>query len=147
MPRQATINRARAERAARALKAQRYWDCGESYAVADLLCDLQHLCDRERWDFAELLDSGSNHYANERTPDDIEESARAMHRRGDYPIIAEENLDSLRLQAVRAILRNDSGGFDCLGDQIDAALSAIDDADESGLRAIIAAADAAPKGN
>jgi hypothetical protein len=34
-------------------------------AVADLLADLMHFCDRERFDFAEQLDQARRHYAAE----------------------------------------------------------------------------------
>lgn len=84
---QAKINRDRAKRVELALKAGDYWDGGESYALADLLSDARHLCDREGWNFAELSDSGYSHYCAELHPDDLEQSARAMHRKGDYPII------------------------------------------------------------
>lgn len=81
------VNRERAKRAELVLKAGNYWDCGESYAVADLLDDLRHLCDREGWDFETLLESAAEHYTAETQPDDIERDVRRMHRRGEYQII------------------------------------------------------------
>lgn len=83
------INKERARRAEKALRAQKYWDCGESYAVSDILCDLRHLCDREGWDFAKLSDNGYEHYCAELHADDIEQDARRMFKAGDYPIVTE----------------------------------------------------------
>jgi len=88
--RQPRINRERAERADRAMKAQGYETPEDRQsAIADILCDLRHLCDRHDYDFAELDRRGYSNYAAEVQPDDIELSARQMHRRGDYPILAE----------------------------------------------------------
>lgn len=88
---QAKINKERARRAEMALKAQGYWDCGESYAAADLIDDIMHLCIREKWDFEHVLESARGHFECEHTdPDDIEiHSARAMFAKGDYPIVRE----------------------------------------------------------
>lgn len=89
--RQAKINKERARRAELALKAQGYWDCGESYAAADLLDDIMHLCIREKWDFEKILKSAREHFACEHTkPDDIElHGARPLFAKGDYPIVHE----------------------------------------------------------
>ena len=101
---QAKINRDRAKRAELALKAQGYWDCGESYALADLLGDARHLCDREGWDFDEINESGHGHYSAERDPDDLEQSARAMHRKGDYPILPMQMSDAAKVERALALL-------------------------------------------
>lgn len=85
--RQAKINKERAERAARALKALNYWDCGESYGLADFISDARHLCDREGWTFDDVLETAAMHYESERRPDDIESDARRMHRKGEYAIL------------------------------------------------------------
>lgn len=84
---QPKITRDRAKRVELALKGAGYWDHGESYALADILCDLRHLCDREGWCFGDIDSNGHDHYLAELHPDDIEQNARAMHREGDYPIL------------------------------------------------------------
>jgi hypothetical protein len=62
-------NRDRAEWAATALGA--YHQCvtgtGRCDAVADLLCDLMHFCDRESFDFSKELDRARMHYQAETT--------------------------------------------------------------------------------
>jgi hypothetical protein len=87
---QPKVNRERAKRAELTLKAGKYWDCGESYAVADLLDDLRHLCDREGWSFERELERAAMHYDAERKPDDIELDVRRMHARGQNPIVPTE---------------------------------------------------------
>jgi hypothetical protein len=41
-------------------------------AVADLLCDLMHWCDRNMFDFDRELERGKNHYEEETTPEEPE---------------------------------------------------------------------------
>lgn len=81
------INKDRAQRVENALRAANYWDHGESYALADILGDARHLCDREGWDFDEILESGTSHYEAEAKPDDLEECARELFGRGEYRIL------------------------------------------------------------
>ena len=92
MPRQHKINKERAQRVENALRHSDYWDHGESYALADLIGDARHLCDRMGWDFDEVLQSAENHYECETQPDDLEQDARRLHRRGDYPIISPRSI-------------------------------------------------------
>jgi hypothetical protein len=81
------INRERAQRVENALAAANYWDHGEDYAVTDILGDIRHLCDREGWDFDDLIERSISNYRAEVEPDDLEEMARQMHARGEYPIL------------------------------------------------------------
>lgn len=88
---QSKLNKERARRAELALKAQGYWDCGESYAAADLLDDIMHLCIRRGWDFEDVLATARMHFDAEHTnPDDIERDARRLYGRGEYPIVSEK---------------------------------------------------------
>ena len=86
--RQPKINKERALRAQRVLVSGGYWDHNEPCAVADILSDLRHLCDKFGWDFDQLNESGAGHYGAETRPDDIEQDVRRMHKRGDYPILS-----------------------------------------------------------
>jgi hypothetical protein len=89
--RQPKINRERGERADIALKGGNYETPEDrEAAIADILCDLRHLCDRYGYDFGQLCDRGYSNYCAELHPDDIEQDARRMHRRGDYPILPKE---------------------------------------------------------
>jgi hypothetical protein len=88
--RQPKINLERALRAESLLKKGGYWDFNEPCAVADMLCDLRHLCDKYGWDFDAQNESGKGNYDCEISPDDIEQDVRRMHKRGDYPIIKPE---------------------------------------------------------
>jgi hypothetical protein len=87
---QPKINRERAARVAFALKSAGYEvEDDPRAALTDALCDLRHFADRHDLDLGDCDRIGHDHYSAERHPDDIEQSARSMHRRGDYPILPE----------------------------------------------------------
>jgi hypothetical protein len=69
----AAINKARAERAVKAMKGGGY------EATADLIADLLHYCDEEELDFDLMVEDARRNYQNERGPgDDIEQDARRL---------------------------------------------------------------------
>lgn len=57
-------NLKRAKRAAKTLKEYGY-PIEDECAVTDILTDLRHLCDRDGYDFGNLLRISENHYAEE----------------------------------------------------------------------------------
>jgi hypothetical protein len=86
--RQPKINRERAARAAFALKSAGYeFPDDPKAALTDILCDLRHYADRYDLDLGDCDRIGHDHYLAELQPDDIEQSVRAMHRRGQYPVL------------------------------------------------------------
>lgn len=69
----AAINKARSERAVKAMKAADY------DSTADLIADLLHYCDQEQLDFDLMVEDARRNYENECGPgDDIEQDARRL---------------------------------------------------------------------
>ena len=85
-------NENRAALAMTALSAfQRETGTDDQDAVADLLCDIMHLCDRKCWDFDADLERARRHYAAETTLDtsDLLAAARLFIERWSSGDLAE----------------------------------------------------------